>query len=93
MKCARVDADRYDVERVGFSITKITDKYRMLMPDTETGDPGCPMCMEPLLTILSRIWLKRSIETAAEVGLAKGGGDATFLGESQEGSPEALEDL
>ena len=53
MKCARVDADRYDVERVGFSITKITDKYRMLMPDTETGDPGCPKCMEPLLTILN----------------------------------------
>ena len=90
MKCARVDADRYDVERVGFSITKITDKYRMLMPDTETGDPGCPMCMEPLLTILSRIWLMRSRETAAEVGSAKRGGDVTFM---REGSPEALEDL
>ena len=90
MKCARVDADRYGVERVGFSITKITDKYRMLMPDTETGDPGCPMCMEPLLTILSRIWLMRSIETAAEVGSAKRGGDVTFM---REGSPEALEDL
>jgi hypothetical protein len=66
----------------------------MLMPDTDTGDPGCPMCMEPLLTILSHsIWLKRSMETAAEAGSAKRGGDVTSLEESQEGSPEALEDL
>jgi hypothetical protein len=73
-----------------FQITKITDKYRMLMPDTETGDPGCPMCMEPLLTVLSRIWLMRSRETAAEVGSAKRGGDVTFI---REGSPEAPADL
>jgi hypothetical protein len=60
-------------------ITKITDKYRMLMPFTETGDLGCPMlCMEPLLAVLSRIWLMRSRETAAEVGPAKRGGDVTF---------------
>jgi hypothetical protein len=76
-----------------FQLTKNTDKYRRLMPFTETGDPGCPMCMEPLLTVLSRIWLKRSIETAAEVGSAKRGGDVTFLEEPQECSPEALEDL
>jgi hypothetical protein len=82
-------------QRRGEVLTKNTDKYRMLMPFTETGDPGCPMCMEPLLTILSRIWLMRSIETAAEVGSgsAKRGGDVTFLVESQGGSPEALGDL
>ena len=73
---ARVDAGRYDVERVGFSITKITDKYRMLMPDTETGDPGCPMCMEPLLTILNTEIFAGV--ASAEVGSAMRGGDVTF---------------
>lgn len=48
----------------------------MLMPDTETGDPGCPMCMEPLLTILNTEIFAGV--ASAEVGSAMRGGDVTF---------------
>jgi hypothetical protein len=44
----------------------------MLMPDTETGDPGCPMCMEPLLTILNTEIFAGV--ASAEVGSAMRGG-------------------
>jgi hypothetical protein len=40
--------------------TVVSDKYRMLVPWTETGDPGCPLCMEPLLTNFTASGLGRT---------------------------------